>query len=509
MTAHKAFFARCLAIVLGAVLLAWPLFVNGGPFFIADTSAYIRSADSGMAVLTGHRTIWSDRTDWYIGKGAAKAASPAPTPAAPQPSPQTPTVGTPTHPPLLGRSIYYGLAIYYPVVLFGENAVPLFQALLLAILLWITVRAAMRFPRDSASVIAPFALTCVGVAFLTSASFVTTLVVPDVLSGMALVAATLLILFARQFTRGEALFLAAIMIWGSMAHTSHFLILAALLPVAAFLAWRKAGSWVAVGLIGLAMALTVAGDKAYVAAVRHSIGQDPLRPPFLSARLIDDGPGYETLNAICPDPAFDLCSYRDRMPRDSDAFLWSLSPKDGIFSATSHEVQRRVAAQDFAFAVTTFRHFPVQVVTGGLSAAARQATLYNLAMYHGAPPHAGVPTLIDNLPLPVARHMRQTRAANGVMPVSWVSAASLIAAIASLVAFALSFRRRRPAADTWGRTWTTAALLVIYGVAVNAAITGALSKPDPRYNARIVWVLPVIIGAALYQGRRKRRALDL
>ncbi|MBX9595266.1 MAG: hypothetical protein K2X46_12930, partial [Roseomonas sp.] len=42
---------------------------------------------------------------------------------------------------------------------------------------------------------------------------------------------------------------------------------------------------------------------------------------------------------------------------------------------------------------------------------------------------------------------------------------------------------------------------VLVGVSANAFATGALSKPHLRYEARILWLMPVIAGLALLPRR--------
>ena len=43
---------------------------------------------------------------------------------------------------------------------------------------------------------------------------------------------------------------------------------------------------------------------------------------------------------------------------------------------------------------------------------------------------------------------------------------------------------------------------VLLGVAANAFATGALSRPHARYEARILWLVPVIGALALLPRRR-------
>ena len=46
------------------------------------------------------------------------------------------------------------------------------------------------------------------------------------------------------------------------------------------------------------------------------------------------------------------------------------------------------------------------------------------------------------------------------------------------------------------------ALTVLLALLVNAAIAGALSNPNPRYQSRIVWLAPFVLAVAVLSGRR-------
>ena len=42
-----------------------------------------------------------------------------------------------------------------------------------------------------------------------------------------------------------------------------------------------------------------------------------------------------------------------------------------------------------------------------------------------------------------------------------------------------------------------ALILVLVALIANAAIAGGLSKPDSRYNLRVIWALPLFVGLYL------------
>ncbi len=52
-------------------------------------------------------------------------------------------------------------------------------------------------------------------------------------------------------------------------------------------------------------------------------------PPFLTARLIVDGPGRRYLEKNCSDSKWEVCRYSNNLSGSSDRFLWS---SDGVWS---------------------------------------------------------------------------------------------------------------------------------------------------------------------------------
>jgi hypothetical protein len=57
---HKQRLRELAAIIAVALALLWPAFVNGEPFYMADTPSYLRGADGAVHELTGASSAWSD-----------------------------------------------------------------------------------------------------------------------------------------------------------------------------------------------------------------------------------------------------------------------------------------------------------------------------------------------------------------------------------------------------------------------------------------------------------------
>jgi hypothetical protein len=74
---HRGWMHAALAILLGALLLLWPTLLNRSPFFLSDTTNYVRSADAAMFSGFGIRTDWTQRfVDRYQQPSAKAAADP-------------------------------------------------------------------------------------------------------------------------------------------------------------------------------------------------------------------------------------------------------------------------------------------------------------------------------------------------------------------------------------------------------------------------------------------------
>jgi hypothetical protein len=484
-----------LAAVVSGLMLCWPALLNGGAFYFPDTGTYLRSADAIFGEFTGQQSAWSDRRQMYDAapSTAAPAASP---PAAP-----TGVKDGPLHPVLLGRSIYYGLIVFPFVALLGSIGAAALQAGLGVLTIWLTLVA---IGSDRSRMPARLIVVTALLAGLTSLPFFVSMLMPDVFAGYAIALAVAAASGWQRLGRWERVCLAALLVFSAMAHSSHVLLLFALAG-ATLLAtlFTRVPARAALGLMVLSGASGIAGEQIFVHAVNHRLGELPIRPPFLTARLIDDGPGFRMLSARCPAIELEACRYIDRMPKDSDTFLWSLSPSEGVFSAEAISVQRELAGQDTRFAIETVRYDPIGVAVSSARNIARQASLTDLNIFNYVPGMGGDVTL--GTPDPAASEIRASRFGSGTMPVTfwrWANLATAIAGALFLVAVLLGRTRERDLVKL-----RVAAGLFLTAIALNSVITGAMSKPHDRYNVRVIWVLQLAT-LAILAARPRRKHLE-
>lgn len=486
-----------LAAVAAVLMLLWPALLNGGAFYFPDSGTYLRSADAMFTEITGRETEWSDRRQLYVKPPASPvSATPHHSPAAS--AARAPTEGVPLHPVLLGRSIYYGLIIFPFVVLFGSLGAVFVQAMLAVLTIWLTLVAfGAERPRMPRLLLASAAV----LAGLTSLPFFVSMMMPDVFAGFSIALAVSAIVGWRRLTRWERIGLAALLILSGMVHSSHVLVLFGLAGIALVLMLcTKIQAAPALALMMFAGVSGIAGEQLFIHAVNYRLGEAPVRPPFLTARLIADGPGLRLLKKRCPAIGLEACRYLDRMPRDSDTFLWSLDRRDGVFSAESIPVQRKLGQEDFGFALATLREDPVDVIGGASRGMVRQLLLNDLDIFNFKSELGGEATL--GLPGPAAAEISASRFAQGTMPVTFSRWANLVTAtLAGLFLVAVIFGRTRESGDHRLRAGVG---LFLAALALNATVTGAMSKPHNRYNVRVVWVLQ-LAALAIFAARSDRK----
>jgi hypothetical protein len=433
---------RRLAIPAGAVLLAWPALLNGYPLVFIDTVSYLN-----------HTTV-----------------------------PETPWDKTQVYGPLL--HLFHWRVSLWPAVAA--------QALAASALLWLVQRMLRGEARPLTHLGA-----CAAAGSLTTAPWFLATLMPDALTG--LVPPCLLLLAFGRLSRGET---ACVALGGALAiaaHLSHLPTAVALVAVVAVVA-RQARPVLRAALpVGLAL-LVLAGSNL------AAFGQATLSPHgavFLLARLQADGPAADVIRDRCPASGWHLCAFADRLPMDSDEFLWdgtsplnrnadgSPRPMGGaagaaearaIVAATLATHPMEVAA---AMAANTLRQLGLvavgdTLVNDHLAASARRPIAASFpareldafdagAQMRGVLPDRAAPFLWPHLPVLIA-------AALGAPWLLWRAWRAGDAARAALLAGAL------------------------VALVANAGATGALSKPHHRYEARIAWILPVAVLFAAMPG---------
>jgi hypothetical protein len=486
---------------LGCVLaLAWPAFFNGQPFYFPDSTAYVRAADSAVYVFSGHAisTEWTDHYRRSLQPGGKVL----------QPDRHVSARGNDlgTESVMAGRSPYFGALLWLSYVF---SRFWLFVVAQAAISYWL-IRLALRlFGLARPAIVAGTVLV---LSAVTALPYFIGLLMPDLLAGIGILALLLLAIDRGRLARGERIGLLALILLSVVAHLTHILIVAAMAAVLGI--WALAHRWPRARIVSLiwpTALILLAGIASVMVTslvVEQVFGRKPLLVPLLTARFMADGPGLDYLRRHCPDAGFAACAWADRPHVVAAEFLWSHDPAKGGYMFADTATRRALSAEDRRFAIAVLAEYPVAQASNILRNGWRQAIDFeaDLLNYHcgerarcwtSLPPHerAGLLASVGGRqlwPQPM---------------IATLHYGAMIVAIVLLAAWLAVHARRGGRGRDDVLLWL---LLLVVAMAVNALLGGGISEPQPRYQARIMWLLPLvaIIAGLLWRGADEPRKTD-
>ena len=487
---------RWTALVLLASACCWPALLNGQAFFFPDTSTYIKGAATGVQKFLHRSSPWIEPAE--PGASSTPAAPAAAAAAAPvnefESSPEKKGV-------LAGRSAYYGGFLFAAYEAGGLWAPIGLQGLLAAIAIGLVVRFSQ--PGRAAS---PRKIAALGALLVlgTSLPMFVSMLMPDFLTGLAILLAAAAMAFPMSVGARAGCF--AILGFATLSHSSNVLILGAML--AAFVVFGRGLQsparpfLAAVALLVGALVVGLAGDAGFNAVVRRATGDAPIRPPFVMARLIADGPGTDWLDARCAQASYVVCRYRAAAGKGtSDEFLWNRDPAIGVFTVASKEERTALSAEQFAFAWDVLKAYPSRVVADAGRNFASQAIKVGLAEfnYEGG----DLEHFAAKLPPKDARDLRGTLAAEHRFPALGLAVFQLLVLAVSAGTLVWWFLRGARSASPALRRF---AIMLLLGLLANALVCGVLSTPHDRYQSRVMWLVPLL--AFLLATAPPRRTAD-
>ncbi|MBY9064684.1 hypothetical protein K7957_17240 [Sphingomonas yunnanensis] len=476
-------------IALLALLLLLPAAVNRGVLQFPDTTTYIRGVDAAMVAATGHSSAWSENAKRALSARAIPAA--AARSAGGEELAERPATPAASFPVVLsGRSVFYGALLYAADWLGSFWWVAIVQALVTATAALLAARrVACRL--DSPERLWPVLV----VAAVTSVGLQVALLMPDIFAPLAILATAQIALYWRAMARGERAFWSVLLAAAALFHSGNLLVIGLL--VSLLLIWRmRTRTALCLAPIALALLVGAGGEAAFGAAVRKMTGFPPVRPPFVAARLIADGPGRDYLDRACANGStLTLCQYRDAIPEDSDSFLWASGR--GSFMGMPPEDRRRVAAEERGFVLAVLADQPLTVIGTSLRNIGGQLLRWQVDDIADAR-LGGINR--DKLPPAVRATFDSTRAAQGEFPSVYYD---LLAAPVTLLALAALLALGAVRRDTMPAATRGYVAIVLAGILLNAAVCGAFSKPHDRYQSRVIWLLPLLATAVLAGSRRR------
>lgn len=488
--------AIVLAVLMAAIALVmpWPAYWNGGPFYTVDSRTYLRGADTAQARLTHWPTAWTGGAHADAPKNGkdAELALHNLSEARSRTLDEMKEKGV-----ILGRSPYYGFLLLMGWLAGGFWLTVLLQAAALLGTAWLALRA------FGAPVGAYLPLAGAVLLLTPAAPFFVSFLMPDLFAGVAVLACAVLLSPARLARLDLALWVVLLTL-SALFHDSCALLMASLLALS--LAWslvrrrwpNRRGVWA----LALACLVAFAGQSLVAVGIARATGRPALRLPFVSARLIEDGPGTSYLRAHCPASGFALCAYVNEFPMADADFLFGTEPGHSVFEMAPYATRLALSREQGRFLAAVLRSDPWGVARSGIGNAARQMVDFRLLAFEY---DAGMRAAVDRtFPLESLGAVQASRAYRGTLPMGAVSVLLYLMVLAALMILALFLGRGRKACGDPARA--SMVLWTLAGIVLNAAICGAVSAVDPRYQARVIWTLPLLAVAVLAQMRQKTNA---
>jgi hypothetical protein len=476
-----------MLILVGAIALSAAAIYNGYPFFFFDTHAYYTGGEKSLGA------VLDLACNAGLGCGGAAAGDPiqgdvsvGSDDAAARPG-ASGTTST-------GRSPFYGIFVYLAAHEASIWLIVAAQALLASWLLHLTGRLVL----GEASSLG-FLGTVVVVAALSSAPFFVGYLMPDIFAGLYILAMAVLITFRERLTWIELIALWALLVCSMLFHRSHVLTAALVLGLVGLFVLiferrqlrRLAPS---LALVGVAVGIGAIGFVMLDLAVTKMTGRLATPPPFLLARVIEDGPGTSYLKDACGEEGYVVCRFVDRMPISEHDFLWSKEAGAGVWYVVSPEERTQIAREQYEIVLRSFLHDPLTQIGAIAGNFGQQLIDFSLASF----------TADDLLKSFVAesfggeqadRFLRSRIAGDG-LDLHTLSVLYYLVVGGAFLLLLLRFRTLDPALRTL-------VAIVFAGIVLNALVTGSISTPFPRFQARVIWLVPAL--AAIVELRRLLR----
>jgi hypothetical protein len=357
-------------------------------------------------------------------------------------------------------------------------------------------------------------------AFLTSLPFFSSFILPDIFAGLGLLGAVTLLVYADRLGRAERAGSWLLVAAACAFHKSNLPImgLTAVLGGLALLLARagRAEALRGSGLVLSAVLVAALAGQAFLAAHKARTGESLRRPPFLAIRLLADGPGRDYLRQACAQAEpYELCRYKALPLDNSEDMLWSEDPAKGIMNVATHDQRVRLEDQEGRFVLGVIAHRPVQQLMASLrnwsdqlAQAHVEEPLRDPAIFFGPNYYSRT-----SLPRIIPNNADCRPGGAGCRPPFTVGGLNLLHRLVLLAALGFTAWRltRKDGVRTLGDRpalletdlgrLCLALVLVVAGLLINAAVCGALSGVFPRYQARVIWLAPLMaVAAALALG---------
>jgi hypothetical protein len=336
-------------------------------------------------------------------------------------------------------------------------------------------------------------------AALTSAPWFAGFIMPDFLAPIVVLVMFALFSGWSGFRPLERGFLVALALFGLASHISHIVLGLGL--AALFMALRWMGRSVPRRALVTLAVLPIVAAVAVVAMNIASKGKVALTrdgPVLLLARAFADGPAEDYMRTHCAASRWRLCAALPRLPHDSEQFLWDPDhsawtlgiPGDELRTEAGQIVAGTISTYPGRMAALALGNVLRQLVTFQAGVDFKRWTDSDTVLTVTGVVRRFFPQEFDQL-----QHSRQQTGRLQTARPNLVYAGVAVIALAGLIL--LLIRLQDPDLNEF-------AVVIAVALLINAAATAPFSVVADRYQARIVWLLPLAFAVSLLAFQRRR-----
>ena len=345
------------------------------------------------------------------------------------------------------------------------------------------------------------------VASLGSLPFFVIYLMPDTFAPVLLVTIATITVFGRQMRPWEMAFAVAMGALAIVSHLSHLAIATLMIPAAALIAviLSRRQWWLPPALVAVIVGIGYAEQSVLRSAAKSVAGSEVVIKPYITARIIQDGPGLTYLDAHCPDESIPTCKLHEALQWSDDPYritathiVFETSQRLGSFRLMTPEDQKAVADDQIGFFFDVLADQPVATVAAFLKNTFIQSGWVAVDLTIPTDKIVAQHMTVSGLISGDFDHGRITRDVSWIGPVTTVQEIFYLLSLAVILALIL-LPRRVPGEVK------ALAIMVLLGILANALVCGGISQPSTRYGARVIWLLPLMATVMVIFARRARQ----
>ncbi len=396
----------------------------------------------------------------------------------------------------MSRSPYYGVFVYLSFT-FEVYFLAFLQCLVAGYAVWLVARQLCPdYP------VKPYLVTGAVCALVTPLPYFATYTMPDFFAALAPVCLFLLCYSGNSLTRLQQLFCWVTLAATAAFHNSHIVLIFGLLGVLAVMSvWPRLRPTMSGWLVSCsALGAGVFAVFLFGFVAQTIFGSWPQSFPFLTARGIEDGPVAELIENDCETHGFTICGAAPLESRDSQHFLWHPS---GFYQSSDRATRLKLSDEDATVFLTAALQHPGMQIAASLKNTAEQFVMFGLYEFQ-----TSQRVFVEQAPVFMSdansERYGNSLAVTGTYPFVPLSTLIYVAAVFSLLTVIYIY-----ATHPVSNVALSIGILILMTLVGNAVICGVLSDPHHRYQARIIWLLPLLASFLVFHIAQKRAAPNI